>query len=98
MKFKVGYIDKYDGSSKPEEFIQVYHKVINAVGGDDRIEAKYLPMALSNVTRSWLINLRKGSIYTWDQLCVMFIMNFQGTYECPSTAERLRLCETFLQC
>jgi hypothetical protein len=27
-KFKAGHIDKYDGSSNLEEFIQVYHMVI----------------------------------------------------------------------
>jgi hypothetical protein len=47
-------------------------------------------MALSGVARSWLINLPKGSVYTWDQLCAMFIGNFQGTYEHPSTVETLK--------
>jgi hypothetical protein len=41
------------------------------------------------MARSWLINLLEGSIYTWDHLSVMFIRNFQGTYEHPSTAETL---------
>jgi hypothetical protein len=47
-------------------------------------------MALSGVARSWLINLPEGSIHSWDQLCVMFIGNFQGTYERSSTAETLK--------
>jgi hypothetical protein len=89
-KFKAVYIDKYDGSSNLDEFIQVYHMIIEAVGGDDRVKANYLPMTLSGATRSWLINLPEGSIYTWDQLCTMFIINFQGTYECPSIAETLK--------
>jgi hypothetical protein len=29
-KFKIGNIDQYDGSSNPEEFIQVYQIVIEA--------------------------------------------------------------------
>jgi hypothetical protein len=65
--FKIGCIDKYDGSSNPEEFIQVYQTVIEATGGHDRVKAKYLPMALSDMARSWLINLPKGFVYTWDQ-------------------------------
>jgi hypothetical protein len=60
------------------------------VGGDDRVKINYLPTALSGVARSWLINLSERSIYTWDQLCFMFISNFQGTYEHPSTAETLK--------
>jgi hypothetical protein len=89
-KFKAGHIDKYDGSNNPEEFIQVYHIVIETVGGDDRVKINYLPTALSGVARSWLINLSERSIYTWDQLYFMFIGNFQGTYEHPSTAETLK--------
>jgi hypothetical protein len=72
-KFKPGPIDKYDDSNNPDEFIQVYHTVIEATEGDDRVKANYLPIALSGAVRSWLINLLKGKIYNWDQLCAMFI-------------------------
>jgi hypothetical protein len=37
-----------------------------------------------------LINLPKGSIHSWDQLCALFIRNFQSTYERPSTTETLK--------
>jgi hypothetical protein len=90
-KFKTGHIDKYDGSSNSEEFIQVYQTVIEVAGGDDRVKANYMPTTLSDAARSWLINCPKESIYTWDQLCVIFIRNFQGTYEHPSTVETLKI-------
>jgi hypothetical protein len=35
-------------------------------------------------------NLLEGYITSWDQLYAMFIGNFQGTYESPSTAETLK--------
>jgi hypothetical protein len=89
-KFKAEHIDKYDGCSNPEEFIQVYHTIIKATGGDDRVKTNYLPTTLFNVARSWLINLLERSIYTWDQPFAMFIRNFQGTYEHPSTAETFK--------
>jgi hypothetical protein len=63
-KFKAEHIDKYDGSSNTEEFIQVYHIVIKAAGGDKQVKTNYLPTTLSDVARSWLINLHEGSIYT----------------------------------
>jgi hypothetical protein len=50
-KFKVGHIDNYDGSSNPEEFIQLNHPVIEVTEGDDLVKANYLPMALSGVAR-----------------------------------------------
>jgi hypothetical protein len=40
-KFKAGHIDQYDGSSNPEEFIQIYHTVIEVAGGDDRVKANF---------------------------------------------------------
>jgi hypothetical protein len=54
------------------------------------VKVNYLPTTLFGAARSWLINLPEGSIYTWDQLCTMFIGNFQGTYKHPSTAETLK--------
>jgi hypothetical protein len=80
----------YDGSNNPEEFIQVYHTIIEAIEVDDRVKANYLPMALTGTARSCLINLPEGTIYNWDKLCAMFIDNFHGTYERPSTAETLK--------
>jgi hypothetical protein len=56
-KFKIGNIDRYDSSSNPEEFIQVYQTVIEAVGRDDWVKANFLPTALPGAVRSWLINL-----------------------------------------
>jgi hypothetical protein len=73
-----------------EEFIQVYLTVIGAAERDDRVKANFLPTALIGMARSWLINLPEGSITSWDQLCTIFIENFQGTYERPSIAETLK--------
>jgi hypothetical protein len=89
-KFKTGNIDRYDTYSNPEEFIQVYQIVIEVAGGDDRVKDNYLSTALTGATRSWLINLLEESITSLDQLCVVFIRNFQGTYERPSIAETLK--------
>jgi hypothetical protein len=67
-KFKTGNIDKYDDSSNPKEFIQVYQPIIEAVRGDDQVKAIFLPTTLTGTTRSWLINLPEGSVPSWDQL------------------------------
>jgi hypothetical protein len=62
-KFKPGMIDKYDSSSNPKEFIQVYHTVIEVAGGDDPVKTNYLSTTLTGTTRLWLINLSEGTIY-----------------------------------
>jgi hypothetical protein len=74
-KFKTGNIDRYDGSSNPKEFIQVYQTIIEAVGGNDRVKANFLPMALTGAARSLLINLPEEFVTSWDQLCAIFIRN-----------------------
>jgi hypothetical protein len=51
-KFKADHIDQYDGTSNPEEFIQVYQTVIKAAGGDDRVKANFLHMTLTGAARS----------------------------------------------
>jgi hypothetical protein len=63
-KFKAGHIDRYDGSSNPEEFIQVYQTIIEAAGGDDQVKANSLPTVLSRAAKSWLIDLPEGSIHS----------------------------------
>jgi hypothetical protein len=65
-KFNAGHIDRYDGSRNPEEFIQVYQTVIEAVGGDDRVKANFQPTTLSGAARLLLINLPEASIHSWD--------------------------------
>jgi hypothetical protein len=54
------------------------------------VKANFLHTTLTEAARSWLINLLEGSIHSWDQLCAMFIGNFQGTYERLSTTETLK--------
>jgi hypothetical protein len=54
------------------------------------VKANFLHTAFTGAVRSWLISLPEASIQSWDQLCAIFIGNFQGTYERPSTAETLK--------
>ena len=40
-------------------------------------------MALKDGARSWLLNLLKESISSWDELHKRFTTNFQGTRDRP---------------
>jgi hypothetical protein len=51
-KFKTCNIDRYDSSSNPEEFIQVYQIVIEAAVGDDQVKDNFLPTSLIDAARS----------------------------------------------
>jgi hypothetical protein len=41
----------------------------------------YFHVALSGPTRTWLMNLALGSIYSWEKLYTWFIANFTSVYQ-----------------
>jgi hypothetical protein len=45
--------------------------------------ANYFPVALTSTARSWLMNLREGSLTFWHELCHQFTANFESTYSRP---------------
>jgi hypothetical protein len=75
-KFRPHLPEKYDGTTNPSEFLQVYITAITAVGGDTAVMATYFHVALSGPARTWLMNQAPGSIHSWEELCVRFMANF----------------------
>jgi hypothetical protein len=63
-KFWPHLSEKYDGTSNPSEFLQVYVIAITAAGGDTAVMATYFHVALSGPARTCLMNLTPGSIYS----------------------------------
>jgi hypothetical protein len=61
-KFRPHLPEKYDGTSNPLEFLQVYVTAITAAGGDTAVMATYFHVALSGLAQTWLMNLALGSI------------------------------------
>jgi hypothetical protein len=80
-KFRPHLPEKYDGTSNPSEFLQVYVTAITAAGGDTAVMATYFHAALSGPARTWLMNLTPGSIFSWEELCVRFAANFASAYQ-----------------
>src|SRR5688572_20987819 len=68
-KFWPHLSEKYDGTSNPSEFLQVYVTAITAAGGNTTVMATCFHVALSGPVRTWLMNLAPGSIYFWEELC-----------------------------
>jgi hypothetical protein len=61
-KFRPHLPEKYDGTTNPSEFLQVYVTAIMAVGGGAVVMATYFHVALSRLARTWLMNQAPGSI------------------------------------
>jgi len=60
-KFRPHLPKKYDGTTNPSEFLQVYVTAITAAGGNGAIMASYFHVALSGPARTWLMNLTQSS-------------------------------------
>jgi hypothetical protein len=67
----------------PAEFPQVYSTSILAAGGNEAVMANYFPEALMGTARSWLMNLPKGTLHSWSELCHQFTANFESAYARP---------------
>jgi hypothetical protein len=80
-KFRPHLPEKYDSTSNPREFLQVYVTAITAAGGDTAVMATYFHVALFGPARTWLMNLTPGSIYSWEELCARFAANFTSAYQ-----------------
>jgi hypothetical protein len=80
-KFRPHLPEKYDGTSNPSEFLQVYATAIMAAGGNTTVMATYYHVALSGPARTWLMNLTPGSVYSWEELCAWFVANFASAYQ-----------------
>src|SRR5579859_4070586 len=68
--------EKYDGTTNPSEFLQVYVTAITVAGGDSAVMASYFHVALSGPGRTWLMNLAPRIICSWEELCARFTVNF----------------------
>jgi hypothetical protein len=81
FKFWPHLPEKYDGTSNPSKFLQVYVTAITAIGGNTAVMATYFHVALSGPARTWLMNLTPGSIYSWEELYARFVANFASAYQ-----------------
>jgi hypothetical protein len=80
-KYRPHLPEKYDGTTNPSEFLQVYVTAITAAGGNTAVMASYFHVALTGPARTWLMNLTPGSVYSWEELCARFTANFASAYQ-----------------
>jgi hypothetical protein len=45
--------------------------------------AKYFSIALIGIAQSWLMNLPKGTLDSWSELCRQFTANIESAYARP---------------
>ena len=67
-KFKLEMPPRYDGAADPSAFLLAYDEAVLEDGGDDKVMANWLPMALAGEPRAWLLNLPGSTVASREQL------------------------------
>jgi hypothetical protein len=82
----------YNGSMKPEDWLEDYSTAVNIARGNLRWAVRYVPQMLEGPARIWLNNLPAGSINCWVDFEEQFVSNFTSTYKRPNCPQQLANC------
>ena len=77
--FKIDVL-RYDGTTNPRDFLQLYSLAAVVAGSDEVMMANWFPLALKGDAQAWLLNLPKCSVRSWRALKEQFLGAFQGGY------------------
>ena len=72
-KFKPEMPPRYNGMADSLAFLLAYEEAVLKAGGNDRVMANRLPMALTGVPRMWLLHLPAASVASWEELRNLFL-------------------------
>jgi hypothetical protein len=76
---------RYNGSTKPKEWLEDYSTAMNITGGNLRWAVRYVPQMLEGP-------LPARSINGWMDFDEQFVSNFTSTYKRPNRPQQLANC------
>ncbi|KAK1614120.1 hypothetical protein QYE76_019637 [Lolium multiflorum] len=79
----------YDGSERPDTWIEDYYNAVTFAGGTPNIACRMLQLYLIGPARVWLSDLEENTIFCWLDLKKAFENHFRGTYKRPATTSDL---------
>ncbi|KAK1631039.1 hypothetical protein QYE76_005354 [Lolium multiflorum] len=79
-----GNLKHYDGTERPDTWIEDYYNAVTFAGGTPNIACRMLQLYLVGPARIWLSDLEKNSIFCWFDLKTAFEKHFRGTNECEN--------------
>ncbi|GAU35504.1 hypothetical protein TSUD_155350 [Trifolium subterraneum] len=83
-------LDKYDGTTDPDEHVQSVEIALDYRNLRGSIKCKLFPLSLVRGASTWWINLPSGSIDSWEELCRMFTAHFTTSRRHPKTVASLK--------
>ncbi|KAK1612113.1 hypothetical protein QYE76_035786 [Lolium multiflorum] len=88
----LGNLKHYDGTERPDTWIEDYYNAVTFAGGTPNIACRMLQLYLLGPAWIWLNDLEKNSIFCWFNLKNAIEKHFRGTYKRPSTTSDLQAC------
>ncbi|GAU25009.1 hypothetical protein TSUD_154830 [Trifolium subterraneum] len=82
-------LDKYDGTTDPDEHIQSVETALDYRNLRGSIKCKLFPLSLIRGASTWWRNLPPGLIDSWEELCRMFTAHFTTSRRHPKTVASL---------
>jgi hypothetical protein len=79
----------YDGTTKPEDWLDDYVIAVCIAGGNRTWVVRYVPAMLEGAARVWLNNMPRGIIDCYLDFEEAFIANFASTYRRPNRSQLL---------
>ncbi|GAU50258.1 hypothetical protein TSUD_409040 [Trifolium subterraneum] len=87
---KPSTLDKYDGTTDPDEHVQSVETALDYRNLRGSIKCKLFPLSLVRGASTWWRNLPPGSIDSWEELCRMFTVHFTTSRRHPKTVASLK--------
>ncbi|GAU51522.1 hypothetical protein TSUD_140370 [Trifolium subterraneum] len=83
-------LDKYDGTTDPDEHVQSVETALDYRNLRGSIKCKLFPLSLTRGASTWWRNLPHSSIDSWEELCRMFTAHFTTSRRHPKTVASLK--------
>ncbi|GAU22605.1 hypothetical protein TSUD_135050 [Trifolium subterraneum] len=83
-------LDKYDGTTDPDEHVQSVETALDYRNLRGSIKCKLFPLSLVRGASAWWRNLPPGSIDSWEELCRTFTAHFTTSRRHPKTVASLK--------
>ncbi|GAU40562.1 hypothetical protein TSUD_35790 [Trifolium subterraneum] len=83
-------LDKYDGTTDPDEHVLIVETALDYRNLRGSIKCKLFPLSLVRGASTWWRNLPPGSIDSWDELCRTFTAHFTTSRRHPKTVVSLK--------
>ncbi|GAU46761.1 hypothetical protein TSUD_92560 [Trifolium subterraneum] len=83
-------LDKYDGTTDPDEHVQSVETALDYRNLRGAIKCKLFPLSLVRGASTWWRNLPPGSIDSWEELCRTFTAHITTSRRHPKTVASLK--------